>query len=179
MAENLGPDEKLEWRRREWFFSERSDVGVLGVPGLRVVVDARVLVSAFRAEGKPRQLLGHLLSTGQLVSSSEIMGDVTELIWREFIWEKKDPGPYTRISSFLRTLQNGAKIAYPKTLGKLRSGEYYQGEYYQDDIVLRAARNGDASYVVSEDRRLFNLGRLEGVRVATVEEILRVLGLSC
>ena len=45
----------------------------------------------------------------------------------------------------------------------------------EDDLVLATALTGGASYVVSGDRHLLDLGRFEGVRIVRVEEMLRIL----
>lgn len=45
----------------------------------------------------------------------------------------------------------------------------------EDDLVLATALTGGASYVVSGDRHLLDLGRFEGVGIVRVEEMLRIL----
>lgn len=42
-------------------------------------------------------------------------------------------------------------------------------------MVLGRVLSGGASYIVSGDRHLFDLGRFEGVRIVAVEEMLRIL----
>ncbi len=45
----------------------------------------------------------------------------------------------------------------------------------EDDIVLGTAVEGKASYVVSGDKHLLELGRYRGIRVVTPNEMLELL----
>lgn len=45
----------------------------------------------------------------------------------------------------------------------------------KDDKVLAAAKAAQASYVVSEDRDLLDLGEYEGIKIITAREYLTLL----
>lgn len=44
-----------------------------------------------------------------------------------------------------------------------------------DDIILRAAYDSKADYIVSGDKHLLSLSEFKGIRIVTIEEILKIL----
>ncbi len=71
--------------------------------------------------------------------------------------------------SFLSILVRKASVVAPK-----RSFVAVP-EDPDDDAVLNAAFEGRASYVVTGDRHLLDLGRFKGIRIVTVKETLELL----
>ena len=131
---------------------------------MRVVVDTNVLISALLADGKPRRLVALLIDTGQLVSSTQILAELADAASREKFGVRQ-----SRVTSFLSILSRGAILASVKRARRIVV------EDPEDDVVLGTALAGGASYVVSGDRHLLDLGRFESVRIVTVEEMLRIL----
>lgn len=131
---------------------------------MRVVVDTNVLISALLTDGKPRRLVALLIDTGQLVSSTQILAELADVASREKFGVRQ-----SRVASFLSILSRGAILASVKRARRIVV------EDPEDDVVLGTALAGGASYVVSGDRHLLDLGRFEGLRVVTVEEMLRIL----
>lgn len=132
---------------------------------MRVVVDTNVLISALLADGKPRRRVALLIETGQLVSSPKILAELADVASREKFAGVRQ----SRVTSFLSILSRGAIMVSVKPVKKI------VGEDPDDDVVLGTALAGGAPYVVSGDRHLLDLGRFEGVRIVTVEEMLRIL----
>jgi uncharacterized protein len=131
---------------------------------VRVVVDTNVLISALLANGKPRRLVALLMDTGQLVSSAQMLAELADVASREKFGVRQ-----SRLASFLSILSRGAILASVKRAKRIVV------EDPEDDVVLATALAGGASYVVSGDRHLLDLGRFESVRIVTVEEMLRIL----
>jgi uncharacterized protein len=131
---------------------------------VRVVVDTNVLISALLADGKPRRLLALLIDTRQLVSSTQILAELADVASREKFGVRQ-----SRVASFLSILSRGAVLASVKRAKRIVV------EDPEDDTVIATALAGGASYIVSGDRHLLDLGRFESIRIVTVEEMLKIL----
>ena len=129
------------------------------------MVDTNILISALLSDGKPRRLVTSLLDSGQLVSSPQILAELADVVSREKFLRIRP----TRVASFLSILSRGAIIVSVRRVRRIVA------EDPADDVVLATALTGGASYIVSGDRHLLDLGRFEGVKIVKVEEMLRIL----
>lgn len=132
-----------------------------------VVFDINVLVSALIARGKPRELwLKTIRKEFTLVLSGKIRSEFLRVIGRK----KFQPYLSERdIVDFLKILNNTAKFVRP--VSKLQVIE----EDPDDNLILATAVGGHASYIVSGDRHLLNLGEFRGIKIVAVNEMLRIL----
>jgi len=74
------------------------------------------------------------------------------------------------VTIFLNTLGNAVRMVQAKSRFKAVN------EDPDDDIIVRAAYDAKADYVVSGDKHLFALKEFEGIRILTVDEMPNVLG---
>lgn len=133
---------------------------------MRIVLDTNVLVSALISDAKPRQLLSMVLRKQELVLSREILEELAIVAS-----EPKIEG-YLRgrdLPDFLRDITSLARIV------KTRSRFSVVREDPDDDIILRAAYDGKATYIVSGDKHLLSLGEFRRTRIVTVDEMIRIL----
>ena len=73
------------------------------------------------------------------------------------------------VKLFLADLRQIAKFVQVKSKFKVIL------EDPDDDIIIRAAYDGKADYIVSGDRHLLSLKEFKGIKILTVEEMLNVL----
>lgn len=133
---------------------------------MRIVLDTNVLVSALISDAKPRQLLSMVLRKQELVLSREILEELATVVS-----EPKIEG-YLRgrdLTDFLRDITSLARMV------KTRSRFSVVREDPDDDIILRAAYDGKATYIVSGDKHLLSLGKFRRTRIVTVDEMIRIL----
>jgi putative PIN family toxin of toxin-antitoxin system len=133
---------------------------------MKVVLDTNVLVSALIKAGKPRELFEKLSKGKHLVLSKAILGEFLEVV--------EDPrvAMYTseqEITLFLSILGNAATIVRVKSRFKAVK------EDPDDDMIVRAAKDGKADYIVSGDKHLLALKEFKGIKILTVDEMLNVL----
>ena len=131
---------------------------------MKVVLDTNVLVSALIKAGKPRDLFIKLAKNKQLILSRTILEEFLEVI------EDPKVAKYTSeqdVTIFLNTLGNTARIVHVKSRFKAVK------EDPDDDIVVRAAYDGKANYIVSGDRHLLALKEFKGIRILTVDGMLK------
>ena len=132
---------------------------------MKVVLDTNVLVSALIKAGKPRDLFNKLAKNKQIVLSRAILEEFLDVI------EDFKVAKYTSeqdIAVFLNALGNAATIVQVKSRFKAVK------EDPDDDIIVRAAYDGKADYIVSGDRHLFALKEFKGIRILTVDEMLNI-----
>jgi uncharacterized protein len=132
-----------------------------------IVFDVNVLVSSLISKGKPRRLwLKAVRREFQLVLSRRIVEEFVEVISRtkfqRYLAEQD-------VIDFLEALSTRARIV--RTRSRLR----VIMEDPEDNIILAAAYDAKADYVVSGDKHLLGLKEFEGTGIVTVETMLEVL----
>lgn len=133
---------------------------------MKVVLDTNVLVSALIKAGKPRDLFRKLIKDKQLIVSRAII--------EEFLDVVEDPkvARYASdqdVTVFLNMLGKAARVVHVKSRFKAVKEDPW------DDIIVRAAYDGKADYIVSGDRHLLALKEFKGIKILTIDEMLNVL----
>lgn len=134
----------------------------------RVVADTNVVVSASISDGSShRFLLEAMLGVKcTLVTSDEIIGEMREVLSRQKFRLNKN-----EINKALSALKSASSVV--ETTSKFRVARDPD-----DDMLINAAYDGGADYIVSGDRDLLDLGEFEGIRVVTVAKMMRILRLD-
>ena len=133
---------------------------------VHAVFDTNVLISTLISRGKPRELWNEVLEGKiRLELSNELLKEFNEVIVRpEF---KK----YLRRSSltrFRRILLQKVNI----TRVKVRFAQITEDA--DDNIVFEAAYSSGAEYIVSGDNDLLRLKEFKGIKIVTVDEMLKI-----
>lgn len=132
-----------------------------------VVFDVNVLVSGLMVKGKPWELwLKAKANNIVLIISSEIVSEFLGVISRKkfekYIVEND-------IRDFLGALHETAKMT------KIQSAFKVVKIDPPDDIILRTAFDAKADYIVSGDKHLLSLREFKGIKIVTVDEMLKIL----
>ena len=132
-----------------------------------VVFDVNVLVSGLIVKGKPWELwLKAEANEVSLFISSEIISEFLGVISRrkfeKYITEKD-------IREFLDALHQTAKMITINSTFKVVKADP------ADDIILRTAYDAKADYIVSGDNHLLSLGEFRGIKIVTVDEMLKLI----
>jgi putative PIN family toxin of toxin-antitoxin system len=130
---------------------------------MKIVLDTNVLISALIKEGKPRDLLSLTLVAHELIISREILEEVATVAneprIRKYL-ERVD------VADFLRDIATKAAMV------RLRSRFKEVKDDPDDDMILRTAIDGRASYIVSGDSHLLALKRFRRVSIISVSDAL-------
>jgi putative PIN family toxin of toxin-antitoxin system len=134
---------------------------------LRVVFDVNVLVSSLITRGKPRELWFKVRRKGfTLILSKEIISEFVKVMSREkfsrYVNEED-------LKVFLQALYETALPVKTKSRFKIVK------EDPEDDMVLRTAYDSKADYIVSGDKHLLSLREFKGIRIVSVNEMLKIL----
>ncbi|MBO3840157.1 MAG: putative toxin-antitoxin system toxin component, PIN family [Thermoproteota archaeon] len=131
-----------------------------------LVFDVNVLISSLITRGKPRRLwLEARKKRFILALSEEIVSEFVKVIARrKFARYVKEED----VRVFLEALHQTATFTKIKSRFKVVKED-------PDDIILRTAYDSKADYVVSGDKHLLSLGEFKGIRIVTVDEMLKIL----
>jgi len=138
---------------------------------MRFTLDTNILVSAFIAKhGHPANLLELALTVDsiELVLSEPILNELEDVLTRD---EVKNRFSYTNrdIKRIVRTLEEAARIV------PVKSKFTVVREDSKDDMVLNAALDGKADYIVSGDRHLLKLDSFRGIKIVKPRRMMRII----
>ena len=132
-----------------------------------VVFDVNILVSSLIIKGKPRELwLKARSNEFTLILSSQIISEFINVVSRKK-FEKYVKEHDVRV--FLEAIHQTAKFT------QIRSKFKIVEEDATDDIILRTAYDAKADYIISRDRHLLSLRQFRGIKIVTVDEMLKIL----
>jgi putative PIN family toxin of toxin-antitoxin system len=132
---------------------------------LRIVLDTNVLISAIIRNGKPRKLfqLG-IDGKYQILSSKEILNEFEGVIHRPKFKMTKD-----EVIVIVSTLVDSCEKIPLKSNFKVIESDP------DDDIIINTAYDGKADYIVSGDPDLKSLKNFKGIKIISVDEMLKIL----
>ena len=133
---------------------------------VHAVFDTNVLISTLISRGKPRELWNEVLEGKiRLELSNELLKEFNEVIVRS---EFKKYLRRSSLARFRRILLQKANI----TRVKVRFAQITEDA--DDNIVFEAAYSSGAEYIVSGDNDLLRLKKLKGIKIVTVDEMLKI-----
>ena len=131
----------------------------------RVVLDTNVIVSAVISKGKPRELLNRgIESRFSLVISESILKEIETVLRRPKF--KTNEGEAQRI--ILAVMQSGDMV---RVESDFRVIENDPG----DNMILNAAHDGRANFIVTGDKDILRLKNFKGIRILSVSEALDLI----
>jgi len=132
---------------------------------LRIVLDTNVLISAIIRNGKPRKLfqLG-IDGKYQILTSKEILNEFEGVIHRPKFKMTKD-----EVIVIVSALVDSSEKVPLKSNFKVIESDP------DDDIIINTAYGGKADYIVSGDPDLKSLKNFKGIKIVSVDEMLKIL----
>lgn len=132
---------------------------------LRIVLDTNVLISAIIHSGKPRKLFQMGIDGKyKILISKETLDELSAVLQRpKFKMTRED---IMRIVSAL--METGENIRVTSNFKVISNDP-------DDDIILNTAHDGDADYLVSGDNDIQSLENFRGIKIVSVDEILKIL----
>ena len=122
---------------------------------MKVFLDTNVLVSAMATRGLCADVLREILTSHQLVVSVPLFNELKRVL-REKL---RIPGEL--IDDAIEILQQDAHFATPSTLSGVKIRD-------KDDLmILSSALNGNADLLVTGDKELLDLGKIEGMEIVS------------
>ena len=129
----------------------------------RIVLDSNVILSAGLFKGStPRQALNKASTTGQILMSNEILGELTDIFNRpKFDKYSSKQLRNEFLNDFLEIVEN-VQIIQKITACRDR----------KDDKFLELAVNGKASYIITGDQDLLVLNPFQDIAIISISNYL-------
>jgi putative PIN family toxin of toxin-antitoxin system len=132
---------------------------------LRIVLDTNVIISAIIRNGEPRKLLEFGINGKyRILMSREILNEFSEVLQRPKF--KTTVDEVTNIISAL--VKSSENVTIKSNLKVIASDP-------DDDIMINTAYDGKADYIVSGDSDIKSLRNFKGVKIVSVDEMLKIL----
>jgi putative PIN family toxin of toxin-antitoxin system len=122
---------------------------------MKVFLDTNVLVSAMATRGLCADVLREVLTSHQLVVSTSLFNELRRVL------RQKLQIPGELINDAIEILQQDAHFATPSPVSdvKIRDKE--------DLMILSSALNGNADLLVTGDKELLNLGKMQDMEIVS------------
>jgi putative PIN family toxin of toxin-antitoxin system len=122
---------------------------------MKVFLDTNVLVSAMATRGLCADVLREILTSHQLVVSAALFNELRRVL------RQKLRIPDELIDDAIEMLQQDAHFATPSTLPDVKIRD-------KDDLmILSSALDGSADLLVTGDKELLNLGKIQGMEIVS------------
>ncbi|MGO8990364.1 MAG: putative toxin-antitoxin system toxin component, PIN family [bacterium] len=122
---------------------------------MRVFLDTNVLVSAMATRGLCADVLREILTSHRLVVSAALFNELRRVLRRKL------QIPDELIDDAIEMLQQDAHLATPSTLPDVKIRD-------KDDLmILSSALDGGADLLVTGDKELLNLGKIQDMEVVS------------
>jgi len=134
---------------------------------MRVTTDTNILVSALIAKGKPRKLIKRAEDGKfKLILTDSIIDEFHDVV------QRKKFRKYATIKDAKDFIRETKKIS---EMVNVESNFQVIKEDPDDNMILNAAYDGKADYIVTGDHDLLGLKEFEGIGIVTVDKMLRIL----
>lgn len=132
---------------------------------LRIILDTNVLISAIIRSGKPRKLFQMGIDGKyKILMSKETLDELSAVLQRpKFKMTRED---IMRIVSAL--METGENVRVTSNFKVISNDP-------DDDIIINTAHDGNADYLVSGDNDIQSLENFRGIKIVSVDEILKIL----
>jgi len=122
---------------------------------MKVFLDTNVLVSAMATRGLCADVLRETLTSHQLVVSAPLFNELRRVLRRKL------QIPRELIDDAIEILQQDAHFATPSAVPDVKIRD-------KDDLrILSSALNGKADLLVTGDKELLNLGRIQDMEIVS------------
>ena len=131
----------------------------------RVVLDTNVLVSAVISQGKPRELFRMGISNVYIILTSDwMLRELVSVLRRPKFKTSED-----EIRGIVSDLMQSSEIV------QVQSSIDTIKEDPDDNHILATAIDGMSDYIVSGDKHLLELKQFKGIKIVSVDEMLKIL----
>ncbi len=132
---------------------------------LRIVLDTNVLVSAIIRNGTPRRLFqAGIDGKCRILSSSAILSELSEVLQRPKFKMTRDD-VIRIVSAMMETVDNIHVVSDLKVMKRDPD----------DNMMINAALDGKADYIVSGDADLLELKDFRKIKIVSVDRMLKIL----
>jgi putative PIN family toxin of toxin-antitoxin system len=131
---------------------------------MKIVLDTNQLISAFFWNGNERKVLEKCRAKElDLLISPDILGELDAVLDRKF------SVPEDKRAEYSKNIILVSRLVFPnKRIEAIKADP-------SDNRILECAVDGEADYIVSGDKHLFNLKEYRGIKILKAKEFLGII----
>ena len=136
---------------------------------VKVVLDTNIWLSGIFWDGEASKIIEKAEKNEfEILISENILSEIVNVITRESKFQKHIINFKTSIEDILRTILSISTLIKTKsTLNIIKSDP-------KDNIILEAALDGKADYIISYDRDLLNMLEFREIKIVNPSEFLKI-----
>lgn len=139
---------------------------------MSVVLDTNIWLSAIFWKGEVSKLIQKIINKIPIIITEEILAEIVEVLNKEEKFQKFIKDRKQKIEDIVRTVLSLSILIKTKTKIDLIK------EHPKDNIILEAAFNGKADYIISYDEHVLNMLEFRGIRILKPKEFLKLINES-
>lgn len=131
---------------------------------IKVVLDTNVFISALFWKGAPYRIFRKILEGAVLnFTSPQILEEIKNRLLEKFKL------PPEKVKEFLEIIVFNSQIVYPKKKLKVVKKDP------ADNKILECALEAKASFIISGDKHLLEIGKYKGMKIIMPNEFLKII----
>lgn len=137
---------------------------------MKVVLDTNIWLSSIFWKGAANKIIEKLITKKiGVIVSEDILSEIIEVLnkgkkFQKFIEDRKQ-----KIEDLIRTILSFS------TLTEIKSKFELIKEHPKDNIILEAAYDSKADYIISYDKHILNMIEFRGIKILEPKEFLKML----
>ena len=137
---------------------------------MRIVLDTNVWLSAVFWDGEANKIINKAINEKiKIIITKEILSEIVEVLNREAKFQKFIKDKKTKIGNLIRTILSFSILIETKSKIELIKQDP------DDNIILEAALDGKADYILSYDKHLLNMLEFRKIKILEPREFLKLL----
>ncbi len=125
-----------------------------------IVLDTNVWLSAIFWKGEANKIIESCIDKKiEIIVSEDILLEIAEVLNKEEKFQKFIENRKEKIEDLIRTILSFSKLIKTKTKISLIEA------HPQDNIILEAAFDGKADYIISYDKHILNMLEFRGIKI--------------
>ena len=137
---------------------------------MRIVLDTNVWLSAVFWDGEANKIINKAINEKiKIIITKEILSEIAEVLNREAKFQKFIKDKKTKIGNLIRTILSFSILIETKSKIELIKQDP------DDNIILEAALDGKADYILSYDKHLLNMLEFRKIKILEPREFLKLL----
>lgn len=135
---------------------------------MKVVFDTNIWLSGIFWDGEANKLIELAENKNfDIITTKDIINEIIDVLNREAKFQKFIEDRKQKIEDLIRTILSMSNLINTKTKLEIIK------EHPSDNIILEAAFDSGADYIISYDKHILNLIEFRGIKILTPGEFLK------
>lgn len=137
---------------------------------MKVVLDTNVWLSAIFWKGEASKIIETLIDKKiNVLISGSILSEIAEVLNKEEKFKRFIEDRKQKIEDLIRTILSFSTLIETKTKFELIK------EHPKDNIILEAAFDGKADYIVSYDKHILNMIEFRNIKILNPKDFVKLI----